>query len=154
MKAATMEASVFAAVLALLAAPCAASKRDHQVDLINISTRFVTTYTNASHKAGNLDGEFIEDVVIPAVNDVVTSSGERLSNAQLKAAIDFIVASDSLASEEVSEIAAMLYKAKKTTLCTSLAKLPQSKRAAVLNRIKSGVAATGKPVPRAICPSS
>lgn len=147
-----MKTSMLAMALTLLAAPCAASNRDHQADLINISTRFVTAYTSTPHKAGNLDGEFIEDVVIPAVNDVVTSGGERLSNAQLSATIDFIVASDSLASEEVSEIAATLYKSQRVKLCASITKLAQPKRTIILDRVKSGLAATGRSTSHVICP--
>lgn len=146
------KSSLLMVALILLAAPCVASDRDHRADLVAISTRFITTYTRTPHKAGDQDGEFVEDVVIPAVNDVVASGGERLSNAQLNATIDFIVAADSLASEEVSEIALTLYKSQKVKLCTSVAKLAPLKRTVVLDRIKSGMAATGKPVPSAICP--
>lgn len=147
-----MKSSLLMMALALMAAPCVASDRDHRADLVDISTRFIATYASTPHKAGDPNGQFIEDIVIPAVNDVVTSGGERLSNAQLNAAIEFIVASDSLASEEVSEIAATLYKSQRVKLCTSIAKLAQSKRTVVLNRIKSGISATGKSAPRAICP--
>jgi hypothetical protein len=146
------KSSLLIAALISLALPCVASDRDHRADLVTISARFIATYTSTPHKAGDQDGEFIEDMVIPAVNDVVASGGGQLSNAQLNATIDFIVASDSLASEEVSEIALALYKSQKVKLCTSVAKLAPLKRKVVLDRIKNGMAATGKLVPSAICP--
>ena len=144
--------SILLITLALLAAPCAAGVRDPKADLVIVSTRFVITYTNTPHKAGDADGQFIEDVVIPAVNDVVTSKDGRLSNSQLKASIDFVIASEPLASEDISAIAATVYKSQKTQTCILLDNLPASKRAAVLYRIKSGIAAAGKSVPRVICP--
>lgn len=137
-------------VLILFSGIGIAAERDSKVDVVTISTRFVAMYANISHKAGDPDGQFIEDVVIPAVYDVATS-GTRLTNAQYQAVLDFIVTSDSLASEEISDIAANLYLSQETKLCTSVAKLSHSKRVIILDRIKSGLAATGKSVPRAVC---
>lgn len=140
-----------AVALTLLAGSGAAAERDYKTDLIMVSARYVATYTRTEHQAGDRDGQFIEDVVIPAVNNVVISSGDRMTNAQFQAVLDFIVVSDSLASEEISEIAARLYLSRKTQLCASVAKLSSSRQTAVLDRVKSGLSAAGKPVSRAIC---
>ena len=137
--------------LILFAGSSVAAERDSKADVVMVSARFVEMYARTPHKAGDPDGQFIEDVVVPAVSDVVTGGGTRLTDAQYQAVLDFIVASDSLASEEISNIAVNLYVPQKIRLCASVAKLRQSKRTVVLDRIKSGLAATGKPVPRTVC---
>lgn len=140
------------AALVLLAAPCVAGNRDHEADLVMIGTRFVEVQSRTAHKAGDADQQFIEDVVIPSVHAVVDESGSAMTNAERDAVIAFLVASESSASEEVSEIALALYQSQKPKLCTSLAKLPRSECAIVLDRVKSGMVATGEPVPRTVCP--
>lgn len=140
------------APLVLLAAPCLAGNRDHKADLVMIGTRFVEVQSRTAHTAGDADQQFIEDVIIPSVHAVVDEGGSAMTNAERDAVIAFLVASEYSASEEVSEIALALYTSQKSKLCTSLARLPQSKRAIVLDHVESGFAAEGKPVPRTICP--
>ncbi len=125
--------------------------RDYKADLITISTRFVLVNARTAHKAGDADEQFIEDVITPSIADVVEKGGVSLTNAQRDAVLGFLVASENSASEEVSSIAANLYTANKIMFCSSLAKLSQSKRAVILERVNSGFASTGKPVPRKIC---
>jgi hypothetical protein len=138
--------------LIFLATPCVAGDRDHKADLIIISARFVEVHSRTTHKAGDADEQFIEDVIIPSVYAVVDESGSTMTDAQRDAVIFFLLASENSASEEVSDIAATLYRSKRMKLCTSIAKLAQSKRAIVLDRIKNGIAATGKSSPSVICP--
>ena len=144
--------SLWAMALALLAVPCAASNRDHKVDLITISARFIEVHSRTSHKSGDADEQFIEDVITPSVHAAVDEVGSAMTDAQRDAAIAFLLVSENSASEEISEIAATLYETQKTKLCTSISKLTKLKRTIVLNRVKSGLAGTGKPAPPAICP--
>lgn len=137
--------------LILFSGSSVAAERDSKADLITISARFVEVHSRTAHKAGDADEQFIEDVITPSVHDAVEESGPQITDAQRNAVITFLVASKNSSSEEISEIAVKLYSAQKTKLCASVAKLNQSKRMVVLDRIKSGLAATGKPVPRAIC---
>lgn len=130
-----------------------AAERDSKADVVAIGARLVAMYARTPHKAGDPDGQFIEDVVIPAVHDVV-ASGAPLTSDQHREVLNFIVASDSLASEEISDIAAGLYLSQKVGLCAAVANLSQSTRTIVVDRIKSGLAATGKPVPRVVCKSN
>jgi hypothetical protein len=129
-----------------------AAERDQKADLITISARFVEVHSRIAHKAGDVDEQFIEDVVTPSVHDVVEKGGPNLTNAQRDAVIKFLLASESSASEEISEIAVKLYSAQKAKLCASVANLNLTKRRIVLDRIKSGLAATNKSAPRIMCP--
>lgn len=131
---------------------CMASGRDHDADLVVIATRFVEAQSRVAHKAGDADGQFIEDVVTPSVLDVVQRNGAGLTRAQREAILGFLVASRKSASEEVSEIAVALYRVQPSQACRSLSILTPTNRTIVLNRIRSGLAVTGKPIPRAICP--
>ncbi|MFT3761659.1 MAG: hypothetical protein QM761_03405 [Pseudoxanthomonas sp.] len=144
--------SLWSMALILLAAPCTASNRDHKADLIIIGARFVEVHSRTTHKAGDADEQFIEDVITPSVHAVVDESGSAMTDAQRDAVIVFLLASENSASEEVSEIAATLYKSQRVKLCASIAKLAPSKRVIVLDRVKSGLAATGKSTSHAICP--
>lgn len=137
--------------LMLIVGPNVAAERDPKVDLITIGARFVQSYSRTEHKAGDADGQFIEDVIIPSVADVVGKGGASLTRDQRNAVIDFLLASESSASEAISDIAVALYLPQKAKLCTSVAKLSRSQRAIVLDRIKSGLMASGKPVPRTVC---
>lgn len=129
-----------------------AAERDPKADLITISARFVEVHARTAHTAGDADEQFVEDVVIPSVHDVVEKGGPNLTNAQRDAVIRFLLASEDSASEEISEIAVKLYSVQKAKLRASVANLNRTKRVVVLDRIKSGLAATGKPMPRIICP--
>jgi hypothetical protein len=140
------------ASLVSLAAPCVAGGQDPKAGLVLIGTRFVEVQSRTAHKAGDADQQFIEDVVIPSVHAVVDEGGSAMTNAERDAVIAFLRASANYASEEVSEIALALYTSQKLELCASLAKLPRSERAIVLDRVKSGMANMGKPAPRRVCP--
>jgi hypothetical protein len=143
---------VVALFLASLPMPCIAGGRDTKVDLLAISARFVALSSTTPRKAGDPEEQFIEDVVVPAVHDVVTRSSGQLSNVQMEAVIDFFIASEPSANEEVSEIAMDLYRMQKTGFCASIAKRDPKKQAIVLDRIKGGLGLAGKPIPRNICP--
>jgi hypothetical protein len=138
-------------VFVLISDLSVATERDANTDLITISARFVEVHSRTTHKAGDPDEQFIEDVITPSIRDIVERGGANITNAQRDALLNFFLASKKSASEEVSSIAASLYLAQKTKLCASISKLSQAKRAAALDRIKSGLAATGKPVPQAVC---
>lgn len=132
-----MKSFLLMTVLTFITEPCAARNRDHKADLVAIAARYVAAYASVPHKAGDTEAQFIEDVVIPAVKDVVAIDGEQLSSNQLKAIFDFIVAADALANEDVSEMASVLYISQKSGLCNFIGKLDQSKRGIVFNRVKS-----------------
>ncbi|WP_313455341.1 hypothetical protein [Stenotrophomonas sp.] len=141
-------------VLALLPGASLAGDRDAKTDLIAVSSRMVKMYVSSTpHNAGDTDGQFIEDEVIPAVHEVVVRGGAQLTKAQYLAALDFIIASKPLASEGVSDIAAALYLPQKARLCSSIAAFSQSRRKIVLDQVRSGLAAAGRPLPRVICNS-
>lgn len=131
---------------------CAGSERDRDTDLVVIATRFVETQSLIAHKAGDANEQFIEDVVTPSVLNVVERQGSRLTRAQREAVLGFLVASRKSASEEVSGIAVALYRVQPSQACLSLSTLTPMNRTIVLDRIRSGLAATGKPIPRTLCP--
>ncbi|WP_414539488.1 hypothetical protein [Stenotrophomonas forensis] len=137
---------------AMLACPALAQQRDAGADLVVIGTRLIAEYNRKDHRSDESSGEFIEDVVIPAVHSVVDRGAGRLSGAQLDALADFFWVADGLASEEVSEIAAEVYSVQKSGICMSLGKLAKAKRAIVIERIVSGVNASGaKATPGTVC---
>lgn len=137
--------------LTLFAGSGAAGERDAKADLIEIGARFVEVHSRSEHKAGDADAQFIEDVITPSVRDVVEAGGSQITDAQRDAAIRFLWASRASASEAISEIAAELYGAERTKLCAAVAKVSPAARRVVLERIKSGLALTGRPVPRPVC---
>lgn len=67
------------------------------------------------------------------------------------ATLDFIVASSSLASEEIGEIAATLYIKQKARFCAAVANYDDSKQKQLFDQVMSGLVIVGEPVPRPIC---
>lgn len=106
-----------------------------------MATRYVSSYTKVAHKAGDRDGEFIEDFVIPAVRREVDSG--TLSKEEVEAAVDFILVSDSFSNEEVSEISWIVYANNKSLFCEKIASLAAADRRIVSRRVKSGMAESG-----------
>ncbi len=115
--------------------------RDGKTDLFIIATKYVSSYVQDRHKAGDKDGEFIEDFVIPAIRHEV-GSGD-LSKGQVGAIIDFILVSDSFSSEEVSEISWIVYAKNKRFFCERINSLPFADKMIVGRRVKSGMAEYG-----------
>lgn len=118
-----------------------ASARDGKTDLLIIATRYVSSYTKVAHKAGDRDGEFIEDFLIPAIRREV--GGGALSKGQVEAVVDFILVSDSFSNEEVSEISWIVYANNKSFFCEKVGSLASADRQIVNRRVKSGMAESG-----------
>lgn len=121
--------------------PADASARDGKTDLLIIATRYVSSYTKVAHKAGDRDGEFIEDFLIPAIRREV--DGGALSKRQVEAVVDFILVSDSFSNEEVSEISWIVYANNKSFFCEKVGSLASADRQIVNRRVKSGMAEAG-----------
>lgn len=138
-------------LFAILACDCEAGARDHKTDLVMISSHVVSAYVQAHHKAGDADGEFIEDVVIPAVGRIVRDETVHSSPDYYQSLLTFFVVSQPMASEEIGAISSYAYRSHKREFCDALNKISQAQRALVLTQVQSGLASTGEPVPPKIC---
>ncbi|WP_164137553.1 hypothetical protein [Stenotrophomonas maltophilia] len=137
--------------LGLHMTPCLATERDQGADMVVIATRFIAVHDARAGTARNADEPFIEDRVIPAVHAMVERDGGRLTQAQLQALIDFMIVADGMASEEISEMAATLYRKQGPAVCTLLKNTPATRRSVVIARIRSGIAPTGARSSAAVC---
>jgi len=135
----------------LFSLTAASAERDYKADLIIIGARFALIHSRTSHRSGDKDEQFIEDVITPAVADIVESGGRDTTKAQREAILKFILATESSASEQISEIGVSLYKFQKKQTCASLAAFSNNEQVVILSRIKSGFEISGKPVPNKIC---
>ncbi|MFG6087283.1 hypothetical protein ACEU0C_000603 [Stenotrophomonas indicatrix] len=143
--------TIILAYLGLPMTPCLAMGRDQGADMVVIATRFIAVHYAPADAARNADEPFIEDRVIPAVHAMVERDGGRLTRAQLQALIDFIIVADGMASEEISEMAATLYRKQGPAVCTLLKNMPAIRRSVVIARIRSGIAPTGARNGSAVC---
>ncbi|WP_286069668.1 hypothetical protein [Stenotrophomonas sp. 57] len=137
--------------LGLHMTPCLAMERDQGADMVVIATRFIAVLDARADTARNADEPFIEDRVIPAVHAMVERDGGRLTRAQLQALIDFMIVADGMASEEISEMAATLYRRQGPAVCTLLKNTPATRRSVVIARIRSGIAPTAARNSPAVC---
>lgn len=144
-------AIIILACLGLLMTPCLAMGRDQGADLAVIATRFIAAHYTHAGTARDADEQFIEDRVIPAVHAMVEHDSGRLTRAQLQALIDFMIVADGMASEEISEMAATLYRKQGAAVCALLKNTQATDRTIVIARIRSGIAPAGAPVSSAVC---
>lgn len=137
--------------LGLHMTPCLATERDQGADMVVIATRFIAVHDARADTARNADEPFIEDRVIPAAHAMVERDAGRLTRAQLQALIDFMIVADGMASEEISEMAATLYRRHGPAVCTLLKNTPATRRSVVIARIRSGTAPTAARNSPAVC---
>lgn len=131
-------------VLGLLATSTASGAgRDIGVDLLKIATRFVENYSTVQHKAGDANGMFIEDVVIPGVVRVIESYKGKIPAAARNELYRFLIASKSMASEELSAIAAEVYLASPKQFCRDISKLSKINSRLLIRQASDGVALSG-----------
>ncbi len=126
-------------------------QRDANVDLIKIATRYVDNYSKSQHKAGDVDGIFIEDVVIPSV---VSAANGYQGNIPSAARIDlyrFLIAGEAMASEELATLAGNIYRKSPKLFCSDVRKLNKSDRLFLIRQASDGLALSGTNLSKANC---
>lgn len=116
------------------------AKKDSCADLVKIATRFVENYSKVGHEAGDADGIFIENVVIPSVANVVDSYRGSVPVAVQNELYRFLMAGKSMASEELVVIAEKLYLSSPEQFCRDVFKLSKPDRDLLIRQANDGLA--------------
>ena len=127
-------------------------RRNADADLVNIATRFVAKYTTVQHQAGDQDGIFIEDVVIPSVVDVASRYGRHIPSAMRQGLHQFLVAGDSLSSEELAGLARHIYENSPAQFCRDISGLSAEDKKILLRQVGAGFGLTdSRPAKKPYC---
>jgi len=86
---------------------------------------------------------FIEDVVIPSVIGATESYEGKIPAVARGELYRFLIASKSMASEELSSLAAKIYLASPKQFCRDVSRLDKSDRHLLIQQARDGVALSG-----------
>jgi hypothetical protein len=144
---------VFALIVVGVVATFAASgtNRDTGIDLLKIATRLVENYSATQHKAGDADGVFVEDVVVPSVVNVADSYKGEIPPAVRKELYRFLIAGKSMASEELSTLAAKLYLKSPKQFCRDVSRLGKLDRRLLVKQASDGLELNGAKTGKTKC---
>jgi hypothetical protein len=108
-------------------------------------------YSRAQHKAGDEDGVFVEGVVIPSVVSVADSYKVKIPPIVRNELYRFLIAGKSMASEELSTLAAKLYLTSPKQFCHDVSTLNKRDRRLLIRHANDGLALSGMKVRKVRC---
>lgn len=118
-------------------------QRDVSVDLIRIATRYVDNYSKRQHKAGDVDGTFIEDVVISSVVSTTNSYRGNLPSTVRLELYRFLISGKSMASEELATLAGYIYRISPEQFCSDVSKLSKVDRLFLIQQASDSLVLNG-----------
>lgn len=128
------------------------AKRDARSDLIKIATRYLDSYSKLQHKAGDADGVFIEDVVIPSVASAIDEYKGKIPSAVRVDLYQFLVAGKSMESEELATLSGTVYQASPGQFCSDMSKQSKPDRRFLIQQASDGLALVGLKSGNVSCP--
>jgi hypothetical protein len=111
----------------------------------------VENYSRAQHNAGDEDGVFVEGVVIPSVVNVADGYKGKIPSIVRNELYRFLIAGKSMASEELSLLAAKLYLASPKQFCHDVSTFNKRDRRLLIRHANDGLALSGVKVGKARC---
>lgn len=126
--------------------------RDARSDLIKVATRYLDSYSKLQHKAGDADGVFIEDVVIPSVVSAIDEYKGKIPSAVRVDVYRFLVAGKSMASEELAILTGTVYRASPEQFCSDMSKQSKPNRQFLVQQASDGLALDGLKTGKVSCP--